>query len=67
MYIAHKSDTFSRNTSVNAQTARRKPEEKRYKQKGKRVEHNDPQPKRKAGWAKPKPKKNARPGKGRRS
>ena len=45
----------------------RKPEEKRYKQKGKRGEHNDPQPRRKAGWAKPKPKKNAKPGRGRRS
>ena len=45
----------------------RKPEEKRYKQKGKRGEHNDPQPRRKAGWAKPKPKKNAKPGRVRRS
>ena len=44
----------------------RKPEEQRYKQKGKRVEHNDPQPRRKAGWAKPKPKKNTKPGRGRK-
>ena len=43
-----------------------KREDQKLKQKGKRVEHNDYQPKRKAGWAKPKAKKNARPGKGKK-
>ena len=43
-----------------------KPQDQKLKQRGKRVEHNDVQPKRKAGWAKPKARKNAKPGKGRR-
>ena len=38
-----------------------KPQDQKLKQRGKRVEH-----KRKAGWAKPKARKNAKPGKGRR-
>ena len=38
-------------------------EDQKLKQKGLRVEHNQSQPKRKAGWAKPKPKKNGKPGK----
>lgn len=44
---------------------RKRPEEK-LKQAGKRVEHNSPTPARKAGWAKPKAKKNAKPNQGRR-
>ncbi|MEQ2444795.1 YgiQ family radical SAM protein [Pseudoflavonifractor sp. CLA-AP-H29] len=44
---------------------RKRPEEK-LKQAGKRVEHNTPTPSRKAGWAKPKAKKNAKPNQGRR-
>jgi len=44
---------------------RKRPEEK-LKQAGKRVEHNSPTPARKAGWAKPKAKKNAKPNQGKR-
>ena len=44
---------------------RKRPEEK-LKQAGKRVEHNSSTPARKAGWAKPKAKKNAKPNQGRR-
>lgn len=36
----------------------------KLRQAGLRVEHNESAPRRKAGWAKPKAKKNARPGKG---
>ena len=46
----------------NGRPARRSGEQK-LRQKGLRVEHNQSQPRRKAGWAKPKPKKNAKPGK----
>ncbi|NCE66253.1 YgiQ family radical SAM protein [Pseudoflavonifractor sp. 524-17] len=35
--------------------------QKGQKQKGLRAEHSAPMPKRKAGWARPKPKKNAKP------
>ena len=44
---------------------RKRPEEK-LKQAGKRVEHNSPTPARKAGWAKPKAKKNAKPNQSKR-
>ena len=44
---------------------RKRPEEK-LKQAGKRVEHNSSTPARKAGWAKPKAKKNAKPNQGKR-
>ena len=39
----------------------------KLKQAGLRVEHNESHAKRKAGWAKPKSKKNIKPGKGRQS
>ena len=43
---------------------RKKPEDLKMKQKGKRVEHNQGGGQRKSGWAKPKAKKNSRPKKG---